>query len=53
MYNPLIKKFIAKACNVSIDECVEAQRLKLEVKRLTQENQKLTEQSKQYQKENQ
>ena len=53
MYSPLIKKVIAKACNVSIDECVEVQRLKLEAQRLTQENQELKQQAQRYQTENQ
>lgn len=53
MYTPLIKKVIAKACNVSINECVEVQRLKLEVQRLAQENQELQQQAEQYQTENQ
>jgi regulator of replication initiation timing len=53
MYSPLIKKVIAKACNVSVDECVEVQRLKLELQRLTQENKELKQQTERYQAENQ
>ena len=53
MYSPLIKKVIAKACNVSVDECVEVQRLKLEVQRLSQENKELKDRAEHYQSENQ
>lgn len=53
MYSPLIKKVIAKACSVGVDECVEIKRLKLEMQRLTQENQELTAQAGKYQQENQ
>lgn len=53
MYSPLIKKVIAKACNVSVDECVEVKRLKLEVQRLAQENKELKQQTEHYQAENQ